>query len=628
MTEIQTATQTRTTTVPHLLHAAATRTPDRIAFRDDVRAVTYGDLWRRTDNLAGHLAALGLDRGARAMVCLPTGVPAVESYLGVVRAGGVGVPVGPQCTDDELAHLLTDAEPRVVVTDAGNAERFRRLAPRVATVLTGPEFESRCATTPPPPAAREPLGPDEPAWVFYTSGTTAQPKGVVSSQRGYTSSAADLSPGPLGVTAADRLLCLPPLSHGFGFWMGVVCPLLSGASVRLLAGFAPVDVLATLRREDITYLVGVPTMYHELVRAARGQDRPAALRVCMTSGAPCPPALRGEVDEVFHAPLLDVYGASEACGAITTHPDAGVPVPGSCGVPADRLRLRVVDPRTGVDVPAGAEGEVWVAGQALMLGYHNRPDATAAAMTGPWYRTGDLGRQAPSGHLTLTGRVKEIIIRGGENVHPAEVEHVVRGVPGIADAAVVGRPHEVLGEVAVVAVVPGDRGFDPLEVIARCRAHLSPFKVPHRVVEVDAIPRSPSGKIRRGVLRDRLAGAVLRYTAPEDGQADARTEDPGELAHTLALLPPDQQEDVLVARITAFVDPDGAHGAVDPDLTFTQLGVESMRAVRLRDRLVAATGVDLPVTATYDHPTPRALARRLLVLLAAARVATTQQGGR
>lgn len=511
--------------VHELLAGHASRRPDRIAFEDARRAVTWAELDRRTARVAGHLVELGLARGASAVIHLPNRVEAVESCLAVTRAAGVGVPLDPGSTDAELARLLDDCAARLVITGAAQLPQVRRVLadrPKTLVVLVGLEGEpgfaeaaGRAAGTgekPPlwedlasswslrhPP--RDDLGLDEPAWLLYTSGTTGRPRGVVSTQRTSLWATAACNAPLLGLSARDRVVWPMSLFHAVAHNVCVLGAVAVGATVRLTDGPDADEVLRRAAEEDATFLVGVPTMYHRMVELAR--SAPVAvprLRVCMVVGSSCPQSLHEAFRSAFGLALLDSYGSTETGGAITTNLPRGPYVPGSCGVPLPGLTLRLTDPRTGEEVERGAEGEVWVSGPALMLGYHRQPEETARVLSGGWYRTGDLARQDADGYVTITGRLKELIIRGGENIHPREVEQVLVQVPGVADAAVAGVPHETLGEVPVAYVVPGAGGVDVEAVLTACRRRLSAFKLPEEIHEVAEVPRGPAGKIARKLL--------------------------------------------------------------------------------------------------------------------------------
>ena len=307
-----------------------------------------------------------------------------------------------------------------------------------------------------------------------------------------------------GLREEDRLLWPLPMFHAFAHSLCLMGVIAVGASARLLAPGA--SVAQALAAEPFTLLAGVPATYRLLLESLRETAAPvsSSLRLCVTGGAPCPPELKAEVGRVLAAPLLDGYGSTETCGKIAVQRLDGPRDDASSGPPLPGLSVRLTDPSTGAEVTDGADGEIWVRGPGLMTGYHNRPDATAKAFSDGWYRTGDLGRLGANGHLHVTGRVKELIIRGGENINPSEVERVLLARPDIADAAVVGRRHDVLGEVPVAFVVPGPDGFDTARALADCRERLSGFKVPDEIYPTHAIPRTPSGKIVRSALAEQL----------------------------------------------------------------------------------------------------------------------------
>ncbi|MFD5268548.1 AMP-binding protein, partial [Streptomyces sp. NPDC058335] len=506
--------------LPQLLKAHAENFGGKVAFHDARRTVTYAELELRTRRLAGHLAELRLQPGDRALILLGNSVETIETYLAILRAGAIGVPVNPRVTEDELAYLIEDSGARLVVTDPARAGLLARATQdlgNLRVLVTGDgrppadappgalSFAALAETDPATPA-RDDLGLDDLAWMLYTSGTTGRPKGVLSTQRNCLwSVAACYVPVP-GLSAEDRVLWPLPLFHSLAHIVCVLGVTAVGATARILDGFSADEVLDALAEDASTFLAGVPTMYQHLVRAARDRGfRAPSLRMCLVGGAITTAALRKSFEEAFDAPLLDAYGSTETCGSITINWPTGARVEGSCGLPVPGLGVRVVDPGTGLDTAPGEEGEVWVRGPSVMVGYHNRPEETAAALRDGWYHTGDLARRDAEGYFTITGRTKELIIRGGENIHPTEVEDVLRTVPGVADVAVVGKPHDVLGEVPVAFLVPGPEGLDPARLLAVCRERLSYFKVPEELYEIASVPRTASGKITRHVLFDQPA---------------------------------------------------------------------------------------------------------------------------
>ncbi|AOR34251.1 hypothetical protein BFF78_27205 [Streptomyces fodineus] len=568
----------------------------KVAFEDDRRAVTYGELELRTRRIAGHLAGLGAARGDRVAIHLRNSVATVESYLAVARAACVGVPVNPAATRAELDHLLADSGASVIITDPAGIPDLAglpALAAGATVLVTGPApqstgtvkyhaFEELAGTEPELPA-RDDLGLHEVAWIFYTSGTTGKPKGVLSTQYNCLYSVAMCYVPIPGLCAADRVVWPLPLFHSLSHIACVLAVTTVGATARILDGGSADDVLAALHETRATFVAGVPTVYQNLIRVARRESvRLPDLRIGLVGGAVASPELCRTFRETFGVPLVDAYGSTETCGAITMNPPHGDRVEGSCGLPVPGVRVRIVDPDSGVEVPAGVEGEVWVSGPNVMVGYHNLPEVTASALRDGWYRTGDLARRDEAGYFTVCGRISDLIIRGGENFHPEEIESAIRGFAGVRDVAVVGEPHDLLGEVPTAYVVE-DRtvGLDVRELIRHCRTELPAAKVPEAVHEVAGIPRTASGKIQRRLLGGRPA--LQRYSA--DGRYEA--------VLTLEWVP--AQPDQPVPQRWALVGPDAPELVASwPDGADMVAGYAELAMVGESDGAAEETAVLLP----------------------------------
>ncbi|MFJ2004519.1 SDR family NAD(P)-dependent oxidoreductase [Streptomyces chartreusis] len=600
--------------VAELLVENSLRHGEKPAFTDDRRAVSWAGLERRTARLATGLA---VGRGARVAFCLDNGVELVEGLLATVRAAAIGVPLSSRGTDSELADLLTDCDPAVLVTDRRNLPRIARLTAgrSIRLVVTGvggnevgnpvpsPDatwFED--LATGPSSAAPDDLGLDEPAWLLYTSGTSGTSRAALSSQRSALWSPVACYLPRLGLSATDRVLWPLPLSHTYAHSLCVLGTTVAGASARITAAPEPAALLRLVDEYEPTVLGGVPLTYRQLLDAGLGAV--PSLRFCVTAGAPSEPELREQVETRFGAPLLDGYGSTETCGKIAMETPDGPRTPGSSGTPLPGTEVRLIDPESGQD-SADGEGEIWVRGPGVMLGYHNRPEETAEALRDGWYRTGDLGRIAEHGCLTVTGRLNDRIVRGGENVDPAEVEQVLRGLPGVRDAAVVARAHPLLGEVPVAFVVPAEQTLDAAGLVRACAAVLSAHKVPDEVLFTPAVPRTAAGKPRRALLREALAG---RPAEPTLERLAGRT--PGERRAALT--------DLVCAETAAI-----RGTAADPGTAFADLGLTSMDAMTLWHRLSLRTGLQLPATLVWDHPNPAAVAAYLDTRLHGTDVRTT-----
>lgn len=489
--------------VPELLKRQAAELGPKTAYEDASRAVSYADLDRRTAALAASLAAAGIEPGQSVAIYLPNSVDWIEACFAIDRAGAVAVPINHASTEPEVHYRLIDADCRAIFTTADKADLCRRCEgdDRLLILDEGPDGLEDLVAAGAGRSPRDPDGIDDTAYIVYTSGTTGQPKGVCLSVRSMLWVTAACCATAFGLNREDRVLSPLPLFHSYALNFSVLSVLATGASEYILPRFSPEQILAKLAEGGFTVLPGVPTMFHYLLEAARDLETlPEGLRVCVSAGAIMPATLNQAFEERFGVTLLDGYGITETATFVTANWAEGGRILGSCGIPLIGQATRIVDPATGGDVEFGAEGELIVRGPNLMLGYLNKPEETAKAIRGGWYHTGDLARSDANGFLTITGRLKELIIRGGQNIAPAEIEEAAAGFPGLLDCAVAGAPHEHLGEVPVIYVVPRDRGFDADALLDHCRERLSSYKVPTAVHVVDSIPRTGSGKIMRYLL--------------------------------------------------------------------------------------------------------------------------------
>jgi long-chain acyl-CoA synthetase len=503
--------------VSELLERHRTERPDKVAYWDAVRSVTYADLAGRTASIAAGLSAKGVQEGDRIAIYLPNGVDWIEACFSGLRCGAVLVPISYDAAEAEIAYRLADADCRTVITTPAREELIGKLTAGssgpVAPVFAGKGADEAglCLNELAQikvGAALDPADIDRSSFIIYTSGTTGRAKGVLLSIRGMLWIAAACWAPICALNEKDVVLSPLPLFHSYGLNLSVLSVLACGASEHILERFSPQLALELLQSGKYSIFPGVPTMFHYLLQRAQeaGVNHLGGTRLCISAGAIMPASLNRAFEQRFATTLLDGYGITETSTMVTMNWTSGSRVMGSCGLPVPGLATRIIDPTTLEDVPIGAEGELIVRGPNLMQGYHNKPAETASALRKGWYHTGDLAKSDPNGYLTITGRIKELIIRGGQNIAPAEIEEVVILHPEVIDCAVVGVAHATLGEVPYLFVVADKGQLDLDSLLAHCRGSLSSYKIPEATHIVSEIPRTGSGKIMRFKLVEALKG--------------------------------------------------------------------------------------------------------------------------
>ena len=502
--------------IPELLRRHAMALGTKVAYRDAQTSVTYAQLLERTGILAGHLADHGIAVGDTVAILLPNSVEWIETCLAVTRAGAIGVPISYAATETEIAYRLADANCRAAVTTCERGDLIAKLqagAANLSVVIvtdrggthTNALRYANLMSTLPKSLARDPASMHEPAFILYTSGTTGRAKGVLLTVHGMLWVVAACWAPISGLSERDTVLSPLPLFHSYALNLSVLGILATGATEFIMEKFSTNEAMRLLKSGEFTYMPGVPTMFHYLLQATLGETDIGFpnLRVCCSAGAIMPATLNREFEKRFSVPLLDGYGITETSTMVTMNWPTGGRVFGSCGFPVPGLSVRIIDPASGRDVDIGQEGELIVRGPNVMPGYHNKPEETGLALRNGWYHTGDLAKSDENGFLTITGRLKELIIRGGQNIAPAEIEEVVNTFEAVLDCAVVGAPHKHLGEVPILFVVPrASETVDIEALLDHCRAHLSAYKVPQSVRLIKEIPRTGSGKIIRYKLRE------------------------------------------------------------------------------------------------------------------------------
>ncbi len=542
----------------------AQQQPERPAIFFEEQTISYGQLSANVEQFAYALAASGIQSGDRIALFLDNCPTFVIAYLGIQLAGGVVVLINTQYRQVELQHILTDAGVRLCVTSmAGREELLQLAAPMLTTLIIVQEVSSECAVSNAPDTNKLPdvmsetlveqnmnmlsyadfvaRGSDDAglrsqlpltmpeadaaAVIGYTSGTTGQAKGALLLQRNLIANIAAVTTA-WHWTDNDRLLLTLPLFHVHGLMVGIHGTLFKGASVHLKRKFDATDVLSTLQQDaSISLFFGVPTMYIRLLAEVERQGvqprqevsagravsnipdsrKLPALRLFVSGSAPLSSQVFAEFEHIFGQPILERYGMTETLMNLT-NPYEGERRAGTVGRPFPGQEARVVAVRSRQPLPAGEIGEIEVRGPHVFAGYWNRPDATAEAFSADsWFKTGDLGWYSDDGYYTITGRARELIISGGYNIYPREIEDVLALHPAVAEVAVIGISEPEMGE-QVVAIVVAQEGYTPnvADIVAFCRERLASYKKPRQIVFVTELPRNALGKIQKHLLVKQL----------------------------------------------------------------------------------------------------------------------------
>jgi malonyl-CoA/methylmalonyl-CoA synthetase len=460
---------------------------------DGLRELTFGQIGDRAARLAVVLQRRGLEPGDRVAVYLANRVEFIDLFLACVQSGLVLVPINVLYKDREIGHIVADSQPGLIVTTEGQ----RGLFPAGRAVADVDEL-TREAESVTDRVPRPAIDGDAPAGIIYTSGTTGRSKGAVLTHNNFAANATAIVTC-WRITSADRYLAVLPLFHVHGLGNGICAWLTSGCTMRLVERFDVTRALDWFRSFEPTLFFGVPTVYVRLLELAVDDARAigATARLFVSGSAPLPAAVLEQFRERFGHTILERYGMSETL-MLTSNLLEGERRAGTVGWPLPGVSVSVRD-RQGQPVTIGNDGEVWVKGPTISPGYWANPEATGRAFVDGWFRTGDLGELDAAGCLTLRGRATELIISGGFNIYPREIEEVLLEQPGVREAAVIGAPDARRGEVPVAYVVADD-GVDVDAIRDRCAACLASFKAPRAVYRVDALPRNAMGKLQKNLL--------------------------------------------------------------------------------------------------------------------------------
>lgn len=472
----------------------AAQAPDGPCIADAAASLSNAEFYSRVLVAAGLFDEIGIRPGDVVALMLPNRTEFVVAMFAAWRLGAAVTPLNPNLTPQEAIHQLDDSGARLLVNTGGEAVGARVPSLPVAALYGGVQYGARYAA---PPA-------DDPAalaLLIYTSGTTGLPKGVMLDHANIEAMAA-MSRQAMQMTGADHCLLVLPLFHVNGIVASILTPLSAGSRVTIRARFDIDTFFADVEALRPSYFSAVPTIY-AMLNALPAQVQPdtSSLRFGVCGAAPAPAELLASFEARYGFPLIEGYGLSEGTCASTLNPLGGVRKAGTVGLPLPGQRIAIAD-AGGRHLAAGETGEVLVQGPTVMRGYLGKPDETARTIVNGWLHTGDLGRVDADGYLSIVGRLKEMIIRGGENIYPKEIEDALSSFPAVLEAAVVGAPHATLGEIVVayVACRPGQSAA-PEQLDAHCAARLTRYKRPAAIHVLASLPKNAVGKIDKLKLR-------------------------------------------------------------------------------------------------------------------------------
>jgi malonyl-CoA/methylmalonyl-CoA synthetase len=476
---------------------------DKVLVEDDTRRWTYGEIEHEAGRLATRLQALGVAPGERVLVQTDKSVETLILYFATIRAGAIYLPLNVDYTEAELDYFAGDAKPVLAVCRKQSTGLFGRIGGGVLQVTTIEALFADLPEETAPPVAR---AADDIAAILYTSGTTGKPKGAMLSQDNLASNG-EMLIDFWRFTPEDRLIHALPIFHVHGLFIAVHCVMFSGASMVFLSKFDSGQVIELMA--DCTVLMGVPTFYTRLLAdPAFTREAAAKMRLFISGSAPMSADIHRAFEERCGHRVLERYGMTET-GMLTSNPYDGERRAGYVGPPLPGVSLRIADFERGAVLPQGEVGIVEVKGRNIFKGYWQMPEKTASEFRPDGYFiTGDMGVIDTDGYVQLVGREKDLIISGGLNVYPAEVEALLDDRADVAEAAVIGVPHPDFGE-AVIAVVQPAGDFDADAVREEMRKDLAAFKVPKAIFTMDALPRNTMGKIQKKLLREKYANLFV-----------------------------------------------------------------------------------------------------------------------
>lgn len=504
------------------LSITAMEHPNKTAFIFQDKETSYMELEGAVRKFAYRLEQLGYKKGDHLALVVGNSPYYVIGMYGALRLGAVVVPINPLYTAHEMTYILKNGDVKAVITMDVLLEKFAAIADQLPDIhhyiscetgaeavsagpIISPKMKSFTAMVQEGSTdfAGPALNEEDLAIVLYTSGTTGKPKGAMLSHKNLYSNAKDVA-DYLKINGNARVIAALPMFHVFCLTVSLNAPLMNGGTILIMPKFSPQGVFKIAKEHEATIFAGVPTMYNYLLQSSKGNESEfAGIKLCISGGSSMPVSLLKDFEKVFNVRISEGYGLSEASPVTCFNPLDKPRKPGSIGTNIVHVENKVVD-EFGEEVAVGEVGELIVQGPNVMQSYYKMPEETTAALKDGWLYTGDMARMDDEGYFYIVDRKKDMILVGGYNVYPREVEEVLYAHPNVSEAAVVGIPHPETGEAVICFVVADHTGITEKNLIEFCKAHLAKYKIPTSIEFLDELPKNTTGKILRKNLREQL----------------------------------------------------------------------------------------------------------------------------
>lgn len=483
-----------------MIKEVADKKGKNIAFSYDGNKINYEELISSCENIAQLLVENKIEKGDKIAILLGNSPEFVQAYLAILRLGAIVIPLNPAFTESELSYILKDSSTKLVISTSKQEKKLKSVKNQCPSLLNIILIDEIQQTVIKNQLEEIETLQDDTAVILYTSGTTGNPKGAMLSHFNLIENANDFSK-LIELSENDQMIAVLPMFHSFCLTLCVNMILLNGASTIIIPKFNPAELVELIKKEKATLIAAVPTIYNYLyqLNSATANDF-SSLRACISGGASIPIELLQSIQEKYNVSIVEGYGLSETAPVLTFNPYRGICKPGSVGLDLPSVETKIVN-KNGEEVPVGEVGEVVAIGPNVMRGYLNNIEETEKAFFNGWFKTGDLGKKDEDGYLFLLDRKKDVIITNGYNVYPREIEERLYQHPNIIEAAVVGKPNQLIGESVCAYLVVSNDSLSESEIIDFCKKAIVYYKVPKEINFVKELPKNSTGKILKRNLK-------------------------------------------------------------------------------------------------------------------------------